>query len=110
MIFKGKRILVTGGTGSMGKTFVRRVLRGELGMPRPGAPRSNVPLVRLLVFCLRERRSGGPVTTARKLDIHGATSPRLRAERGDGCRVRSSSVSTVRALTPVYRTVESRSR
>jgi UDP-glucose 4-epimerase len=33
MIFKGKRILVTGGTGSMGKTFVRRVLRGELGMP-----------------------------------------------------------------------------
>jgi UDP-glucose 4-epimerase len=34
MIFKDKTILVTGGTGSMGKTFVRRVLGGELGTPR----------------------------------------------------------------------------
>jgi UDP-glucose 4-epimerase len=34
MIFSGKTILVTGGTGSMGKTFVRRVLSGELGKPR----------------------------------------------------------------------------
>src|SRR4051812_46870777 len=34
MIFEGKRILVTGGTGSMGKTFVRRVLTGELGTPK----------------------------------------------------------------------------
>lgn len=34
MIFEGKSILVTGGTGSMGKTFVRRVLTGELGTPR----------------------------------------------------------------------------
>jgi UDP-glucose 4-epimerase len=34
MIFEGKTILVTGGTGSMGKTFVRRVLAGELGTPR----------------------------------------------------------------------------
>src|SRR5216683_878357 len=34
MIFEGKRILVTGGTGSMGKTFVRRVLSGVLGTPR----------------------------------------------------------------------------
>jgi len=33
MIFKGKRILVTGGTGSMGKTFVHRVLSGALGTP-----------------------------------------------------------------------------
>lgn len=32
-MFKGKRILVTGGTGSMGKTFVRRVLSGEHGVP-----------------------------------------------------------------------------
>lgn len=32
-MFSGKRILVTGGTGSMGKTFVRRVLSGELGVP-----------------------------------------------------------------------------
>ena len=29
----GKRILVTGGTGSMGKTFVKRVLSGEHGVP-----------------------------------------------------------------------------
>lgn len=34
MIFDGKTILVTGGTGSMGKTFVRRVLTGELGVPK----------------------------------------------------------------------------
>lgn len=34
MIFEGKAILVTGGTGSMGKTFVHRVLTGEQGMPR----------------------------------------------------------------------------
>jgi FlaA1/EpsC-like NDP-sugar epimerase len=34
VIFKGKTILVTGGTGSMGKTFVRRVLSGELGKPK----------------------------------------------------------------------------
>ena len=34
MIFDGKTILVTGGTGSMGKTFVRRVLTGELGTPK----------------------------------------------------------------------------
>lgn len=32
-MFSGKRILVTGGTGSMGKTFVRRVLSGEHGIP-----------------------------------------------------------------------------
>lgn len=34
MILEDKTILVTGGTGSMGKTFVRRVLTGELGTPR----------------------------------------------------------------------------
>lgn len=34
MIFEGKTILVTGGTGSMGKTFVHRVLTGEHGTPR----------------------------------------------------------------------------
>lgn len=34
MFLKGKTILVTGGTGSMGQTFVRRVLKGELGLPR----------------------------------------------------------------------------
>ncbi len=34
MIFEDKTILVTGGTGSMGKTFVHRVLSGELGTPK----------------------------------------------------------------------------
>ncbi len=34
MYFQDKTILVTGGTGSMGKTFVKRVLSGELGIPR----------------------------------------------------------------------------
>lgn len=34
MYLEGKRILVTGGTGSMGKTFVKRVLTGELGTPK----------------------------------------------------------------------------
>jgi UDP-glucose 4-epimerase len=34
MILKGKSILITGGTGSMGRTLVRRILSGELGAPR----------------------------------------------------------------------------
>ena len=34
MFLKGKCILVTGGTGSLGKTLVQRVLSGELGLPR----------------------------------------------------------------------------
>jgi FlaA1/EpsC-like NDP-sugar epimerase len=32
-IFDGKRILITGGTGSLGKTLVRRLLRGSAGDP-----------------------------------------------------------------------------
>ena len=34
MIFQDKAILVTGGTGSMGSTLVRRVLSNELGTPK----------------------------------------------------------------------------
>ena len=34
MIFQDKTILVTGGTGSMGKTFIHRVLGGSLGSPK----------------------------------------------------------------------------
>ena len=34
MIFEGKSILVTGGTGSMGKVLVRRILSGKMGTPR----------------------------------------------------------------------------
>src|SRR5690606_5631666 len=30
---EGKRILVTGGTGSLGQTLVRRILTGEMGRP-----------------------------------------------------------------------------
>lgn len=33
MNFAGKRVLVTGGTGSLGQTIVRRLLNGELGLP-----------------------------------------------------------------------------
>ncbi len=36
MMLKGKAVLVTGGTGSMGQTLVRRILAGELGLPRKG--------------------------------------------------------------------------
>lgn len=32
-LFEGKTVVVTGGTGSLGKTLVRRILAGELGMP-----------------------------------------------------------------------------
>jgi UDP-glucose 4-epimerase len=31
--FEGKRVLITGGTGSLGKVLVRRLLAGEMGMP-----------------------------------------------------------------------------
>jgi UDP-glucose 4-epimerase len=34
VILDGKRILVTGGTGSMGKKFIRRLLSGEIGTPK----------------------------------------------------------------------------
>lgn len=34
MVLKDKRILVTGGTGSLGKVLVRRLLGGEMGEPR----------------------------------------------------------------------------
>lgn len=34
MIFEKKTILVIGGTGSLGKVFVKRVLSGELGTPK----------------------------------------------------------------------------
>jgi UDP-glucose 4-epimerase len=34
MIFSDQCILITGGTGSLGKTLVRRLLTGELGRPR----------------------------------------------------------------------------
>src|SRR5207237_7128237 len=30
---EGKRVLVTGGTGSLGQAIVRRLLRGEMGRP-----------------------------------------------------------------------------
>ena len=33
MILDGKSILITGGTGSLGKTVVRRILSGEMGTP-----------------------------------------------------------------------------
>lgn len=34
MIFQDKKIVITGGTGSMGKTLVRRILTGESGTPK----------------------------------------------------------------------------
>jgi UDP-glucose 4-epimerase len=34
MVLKDKRVLVTGGTGSLGKVLVKRLLTGELGQPR----------------------------------------------------------------------------
>jgi UDP-glucose 4-epimerase len=34
MLFEGKAVLVTGGTGSLGKVLVRRILSGETGTPR----------------------------------------------------------------------------
>jgi len=34
LILEGKRILITGGTGSLGKVLVRRLISGELGKPK----------------------------------------------------------------------------
>ncbi|MDE2764849.1 MAG: polysaccharide biosynthesis protein, partial [Chloroflexota bacterium] len=36
---EGKRVLVTGGTGSLGQALVRRILTGERGQP------SRVPVL-----------------------------------------------------------------
>jgi UDP-glucose 4-epimerase len=33
MLLEGKRVLVTGGTGSLGQALVRRLLTGEMGRP-----------------------------------------------------------------------------
>ena len=33
MILSGRRVLITGGTGSLGKTLVKRILTSELGIP-----------------------------------------------------------------------------
>ena len=33
-MLEGKRVLVTGGTGSLGKVLVRRLLTGEIGLPK----------------------------------------------------------------------------
>ena len=34
MIFKDKAILITGGTGSLGKNLVRRIMTGAQGIPK----------------------------------------------------------------------------
>ncbi len=34
MLFTDKRVVISGGTGSLGKTLVRRILKGEMGMPK----------------------------------------------------------------------------
>lgn len=34
MVLDGKRVLITGGTGSLGKVLVRRILSGEFGTPK----------------------------------------------------------------------------
>src|SRR5574340_766936 len=34
MILTDKRVVITGGTGSLGKTLVHRILSGELGTPK----------------------------------------------------------------------------
>lgn len=33
MVLEGKRVLITGGTGSLGKVLIRRILTGEFGKP-----------------------------------------------------------------------------
>jgi len=34
LVFDGKTILITGGTGSLGKNLVRRIMTGEVGVPK----------------------------------------------------------------------------
>jgi FlaA1/EpsC-like NDP-sugar epimerase len=34
MLFEGKRVLITGGTGSLGQVLTRRILSGEQGAAR----------------------------------------------------------------------------
>ena len=34
MVLEGKRVLVTGGTGSLGRAVIRRLLTGQMGRPK----------------------------------------------------------------------------
>ena len=56
----GANVLITGGTGSLGQTLVRRLLRGELGNPR-----------RVIVFSRDEAKQYAMKTTWKH--AHGAT-------------------------------------
>ena len=62
--FEGKRILITGGTGSLGKTLIRRVFTGEMGDP-----------ARVIVFSRDEAKQhfvdvpGQRIETARHLAV-----------------------------------------
>lgn len=34
MIFQNKTVLITGGTGSLGKKLISRIMQGDLGIPK----------------------------------------------------------------------------
>ena len=78
MILKNKNILVTGGTGSMGKTLVHRVLSGELGMPRKvivysrDEAKQHDIKVRGYVSCVLGCPYEGAVKPERVADVAGA--------------------------------------
>ena len=55
-LLNGSRVLITGGTGSLGQTLVRRILRGELGVPD-----------KLIVFSRDEAKQHAMKTTWKRL-------------------------------------------
>jgi len=58
MIFQNKTILITGGTGSLGKTLVRRIMAGPLGEPK-----------KIIIFSRDEDKQYGMKLEWKKLEV-----------------------------------------
>ena len=76
-LFDGARVLITGGTGSLGQTLVRRLLRGYLGVP-----------AKLIVFS-RDEAKQHTVAGASEDHVDAASAGDPRRRRARWSRIRS---------------------
>ena len=74
-MLENKRILITGGTGSLGKVLVRRLLSGELGTPRKiivfsrDEAKQHYMRVEYMQQARRDRRGHLPATSSDLLEF-----------------------------------------